>query len=378
MDLVNQLPVAASVRAAPVEGAPYRFGLVTAKATFRFDSSGRITQETQKPRPLLKTDEPTPFGLLPGDLQPRRDPAFEVMILGQAHAPRPTPSLTVALAVGDVRRELRVSGERVWHGQGPQAAMTRPQPFERMPLTWDRAFGGSHPVYVDRESIIDVSHPINKYGKGFDVEAMARSIAQSWKAPAGFPVLPGYQRALPNLEDPQKPVRSWDDSPEPTCWAPIPLEVPLRAGRLADEQAKRASRRGWPQAETDPLASIDGPPPDLEENYLRAHPDWVIALPPAGALVRLENLHADAAVIEFRLPQLHLVADWSINGGTGRLPLAPQVLMLLPEENTFYIVFRASFMFDFERGKERCLRLRSEKGWFQPARREPELSPAGR
>jgi len=116
MELANQTAIPAMVTAADSEGSPHRIGLLTAKATFRFDMQGRVELDTQGPFPLFSKDEKTPLGDLPSDLEPRADEKLEVILLGHAYAPKqfPLTALTAALSVGDVRREIAVFGDRTW------------------------------------------------------------------------------------------------------------------------------------------------------------------------------------------------------------------------------------------------------------------------
>jgi Uncharacterized protein conserved in bacteria (DUF2169) len=355
MRLVNQTAVPATVTTSDFEGSTQRIGLLTAKATFRFDSHGRIELEAQEPFPLLAQDEETPFGDLPADLQPRADASLEVIVLGHAYAPRerPVSTLTVALTVGKVRRELFVFGNRCWAANRKTAS--RPEPFTKMPLTYSRAFGGTVPVNLDRESVFDLSDACNKHGLGFDAERMARELGTLLKAPKGYPTLPDeYTRRLPNLEDPRALIARWEDAPLPLCWATVPIDVPVWTAR---------------QARENPAPS---PPPPLAEskrelptvvNY-RAHPDWVIPLPQTAPTIRLENLLAATPVLEMSMPDFGIVADYTINGRIGRRSLMPHTLVLLPDQGHFYLVYRLPFNFEFQAGDEREFRLRKEPRWY--------------
>src|SRR5688572_6835499 len=63
----------------------------------------------------------------------------EVLVAGHAHPPtRPAPQCAVRVQAGPVDKTVYVFGDRRWKGDRP----TEPEPFERMPLTWDRAYGG--------------------------------------------------------------------------------------------------------------------------------------------------------------------------------------------------------------------------------------------
>ncbi|HSN97582.1 MAG TPA: DUF2169 domain-containing protein, partial [Candidatus Nanopelagicales bacterium] len=117
-------------------------------------------------------------------------PATDVVLLGHAHARHATEA-QVVFRVGPVGKALRVVGDRSWVRSAGAVAPTRPLPFDRMPLTYERAFGG-----WDRSDPDPTKHtfePRNPVGVGF-------------RAPhARFEE--GVQ--LPNLEDPTDPLQRW-------------------------------------------------------------------------------------------------------------------------------------------------------------------------
>jgi hypothetical protein len=121
----------------------------------------------------------------------------DIIVLGHAYAPRPVTQLDVGFRVGSVQKVLRVFGDRTWGTFGPSA----PQPFVKMPLVYERAFGG-----VDQRS----AHPErdwewrNPVGVGF---AVSRENA------GGLPV--------PNIEYPDECASSWSDRPRPAGFGPI-------------------------------------------------------------------------------------------------------------------------------------------------------------
>ena len=354
MRLDNQTAVPATLTTSDFEGSSQRIGLLTAKATFRFDSHGRVELDTQEPFALLAQDEKTLWGDLPADLQPRADAALEVILLGHACAPRerPVAALTVALTVGKVRREILVFGDRSWAPN--RKAASRPTSFTNMPLTYSRAFGGTVPISLDKESVFDLSDTCNKHGLGFDAERMARDLGGLLKARPGFPTLPaGYVRRLPNLEDPRAPIARWADAPLPACWATVPIDVPIWAARQARE--KRAP----------PLAEIKRELPTVV--HYRAHPDWVIPLPASAPTLRLENLLAGTPILEMSMPNFGVAADYTVSGRTGRRSLIPHTLVLLPDQARFYVVYRLPFNFQFQPGDDREFWLRTEPKWFSGA-----------
>jgi hypothetical protein len=348
MHLVNQTPVPARLNVAEVGGFRQRVGSITAKATYRFDAAGPFALETAEPVPLFDRDVPTEYGLLPRDDLPRSDPVFEVILLGAAHAPggRPVTRQPVAVTVGRERRELVVFGDRTWQRQGSDLQISAPAPFTSMPLTYQRAFGGTCEVFIDREAAVPVSDPSNPVGRGFDPGPSAQALAEMMKPPAGFPTYDPVRR-LPNVEDPRALIRRWEDAPAPACWATVPLDSLVHLRRCTELSTDEGLA-----AKLAVKASL----------FHRAHPDWVIAVPPRGAAVVLEGL-SPRGPVTFRLPALRVLADWVVGARHGTSELAPQVLVLLPEEGRFYVVYRHVFHMAAQPRGERCVRLRLEEGW---------------
>jgi hypothetical protein len=88
--------------------------------------------------------------------------ATDVALVGFAIAPRPgTVRHQVAMRVGPVVQQAVVVGDRVWSGSGG----TDPQPFERVPLLWELAAGGTDLSPEDeRHHDMELRNPI---GRGF-------------------------------------------------------------------------------------------------------------------------------------------------------------------------------------------------------------------
>lgn len=347
MEVVNTSSVPVDVVIyAPPEGR--RTAIFTGKATFSFTDAGRVSLELDHPVPLWAEDEETELGLLPRDSLPRCDPMFEVILLGRAHAPhgQPVEQMMVTLAVGEERRWLTVFGNRVWVGEEREAAISAAEPFVTMPLTWQRAFGGKQGVLVDQESPIDVIDPTNPDGKGFDHIGQARQTAELFRPPPPYPQFDPV-RELPNLEDPHHPIERWEDAPLPACWAAARLDSAIVVERL------RRAREARP----DEPVTIGSP-----EFMHRAHPDWVIGLPPEGAPVEMDGL-LPTGPVRFRLPSLRVVLDARIGDEESRLELVPRALVLLPEEHRFYIVYRQFMTYLYDEDESRAVRVRLEQGW---------------
>lgn len=345
MDLINQTPVVCGLRVAPIEGSARRYGLLTAKATFTVDESGQAHLDTQAPYPLFDVDAPTPLGPLPSDAVPRRDHALEVLVLGSVHG-LGKPRQIVDLAVGAHRRNLLVTGDRHWLSYD---RISEPTPFATLPMSWGHAYGGSSECAIDADSIIDLEHPMNKYGRGFDAAKLAADIGMAFKAPAGYPRLPtGYRRVLPNIEDPRQPIQRWEDQPRPYCWAPIPTDIGVHVQRAHDHMTEHKDAMSAEAM--------------VEIVYHRAHPDWIIPVPDAESTVWLMGM-TPRVPWQFRLPSLRVLADYEYGPLTGTHELDPQLLMLLPDESRFYLVYRHFFTMETTSDMERSIRVRLAKGW---------------
>ncbi|MBL4682989.1 MAG: DUF2169 domain-containing protein [Nannocystaceae bacterium] len=353
MKLVNQTPVVADVQLSQEPGCDYKSGMLLAKATFGYDPTGRVWMIDQDPIPLYKEDEQTELGLLPGDYVPRDDPAFEVIVLGAAYSGRgPAPRRPVTLTVGEVTRQIMVFGDRTWNERRVgSATIGAPVPFTRIPLTYEFAFGGSVPANLDMDTVMDIEDRMNKYGRGFDATKLANDLAAAFKAPAGFPFLK-YERPLPNLENPAALIQDWNDAPDPHCWATIPTDI----GFMMSELIHHFEQHKWPlgRDRTTPMM------------YQRAHPDWIIDVPPAGAPIIMKGLHPEVDAVTFGLPQVRVLADFELGERTGTRELVPHMLMLLPDEQRFYIVYRHHFKMKTDPEMERSFRLRIEGGWYAP------------
>lgn len=133
----------------------------------------------------------------PGKSSVRREPevAFtkpgtDCVLQGHATAARPTTQVDVGFRIGALTKVARVTGDRRWESGLLGARMSPPQPFEKLPLVYERAFGG-----WDRSAAKEEHHqcePHNPVGTGF--------VAKKGKLVPGAP--------LPNIEDPREPQTS--------------------------------------------------------------------------------------------------------------------------------------------------------------------------
>jgi hypothetical protein len=90
-------------------------------------------------------------------------PGCDVVLIGQAWAPegRPAAEQYVVVSLAGRRKMVRVIGDRVWQRGGRPS---RPEPFQSMPLVYERAFGGMHKVSDNAPVLVEDRNPV---GVGF-------------------------------------------------------------------------------------------------------------------------------------------------------------------------------------------------------------------
>lgn len=147
------------------------------------------------------------------------------------------PKAEASLAVGSEVRRVRAFGPRVWReGVFGNLSPTSPLPFERVPMTWENAYGGTlvrKTSFVERDGRsylvpeYTTAYPHNADGLGFYLE---RGDA--------------LEKPLPSLEHPDMLIKSWDDKPHPVCFAPYPMNGGMRPMVLNEGDKVNLNRMG--------------------------------------------------------------------------------------------------------------------------------------
>lgn len=266
---------------------------VVLKATFHFDARGQLTPAPEQ-QPLQKSlnfyGEPGQSSLkYDVDLLPAR-PATDVVLLGHAVAPhdQPVTSLEVGLSVGSLQKRLQVFGDRVWKREGLKLVPSQPTAFTRMPLVWERAFGGS--------SSRDALRPVSSASGS---RTGATVVPTDIKNPVGVGIYTREADAegkpLPNLEDPRNLLRNWLISPPPTNLGPIAPTWPTRLRHAGTYDAL------W-RKERMPLL-----PTDFDPRYYQCAPDdqQVPGYLKGGETVELRHLTPERT-LQLTVPRLPL------------------------------------------------------------------------
>jgi hypothetical protein len=201
----NKTPFKGTISLFPdVHGIDTMFAIV--KGTFSIGSDARLNVADEQVPVIMAPKyhgDPASSSLAEASDLSLMKPSTDVLVLGDACAPkgRPAYAVDVSVSVGPVRHAARVVGDRIWETDGLSYRATPPQSFLTVPLMWERAFGGR-----DKTDKGVREEPRNPAGTGFRMSNGHESIE-------GL--------ALPNIEDPRDPVISWKHRPDPVCFAPI-------------------------------------------------------------------------------------------------------------------------------------------------------------
>jgi hypothetical protein len=171
------------------------------KATLAITDDGRCMLADEQV-PLNLTGEP--WGEAPEQSSYKYEPevaftkpATDVVMIGHAYASRhDTKEMIVGLRVGPVSKEVLVCGDRLWFKTMGSVAMSGSVHFEKIPLLYERAFGGWDRDHQDpRKHSCEARNPV---GTGY-------------RGAGGF--VEGLR--VPNLEDPHTRIKSLGDRPPP-------------------------------------------------------------------------------------------------------------------------------------------------------------------
>lgn len=295
--------------------------LLVVKATFALGEQERgvpLLAAEQVPVTLVDEylGEPGQSSLLrPSDLVPEK-PGAEVLLSGHLVPQRAGLGVAdFALQLGTVQKQVRVFGDRVWEKAIFGHRASAPAPLARIPIAWERAFGGVDDTTQER-------FEPNPIGAGF--------LGKKTKAkPVGAPV--------PNFIDPRAPVE-----------APGHEGRAVGFGALAPAWIERRQHAGtyddaWLQ-NTSPFL-----PDDFDPRYFLSAPrDQLLAQPLVGGeRGRISGLAPPAGArppvageLDFTVPRVRLQLEVMMNSELVALPAVCDTLTIDLDAHTLMLVWR--------------------------------------
>ncbi len=286
--------------------------LVIAKATFHRRGQKLLRADDQVPVRLA--DVPTDAAAIeagrqssvryPSDVGGEK-PGADVVIVGGAVSPKPVTSLDLAIRAPGLSVTLRVHGERVYTKAALGLKFGPSAPFERSPVTYERAYGGTS----QDGSVVDWRNPV---GRG-----VHHHRAELDGAPA------------PCVEDPAHPVEAVRDS-VPVGFGALPtFWVPRRDFAGTMDSAWKAARMPLPPLDFDPRF------------HQVAHPSLQVARPLVEGDVLATHGMSNEPLFDVTVPSLSLVAHCRFSASAAvTLPLLLDTALLEPEEGRVEFTYR--------------------------------------
>lgn len=292
--------------------------LVAVKGTFVVDgTTGSLRlhehQEEVHQAPKFRKDSEPSSLEYDTDLCLSKD-ATDVLVEGYALSPdaRHVRRLDVSLSIEGKEKRLRVTGDRVWRRGLLGLVPSSPTPFVKMPIVYERAYGGADSRSGRGHGRWEERNPI---GRGFYVRRR-RAI--------GMP--------LPNVEYPQSRVRRWRDDPRPAGFGPI-------AGHWKPRVSYGGTFDSAWERDQAPLL-----PKDFDDRFYQAAPldQQVPGHLKGGEVIVVQNM-SPGGRFEFRVPRISLGIMTEFEQGPNVHGNARiHTLCIYPSEEKFTVTWQTS------------------------------------
>jgi len=294
-----------------------------------WDDSGRL-QESPSPAQPDHDEASTAW-------KPFTDIVVEGHIYSQGG---PRQSVIASLEIGNVTRRIRATGDRqILRTAGICCEWSPPVPFERLPLTAARAYGGfderaslaarelaelpEELAGIEPEMVSAFAYPRNRAGRGF-------LMADGGSVNIG--------RAVPNLDDPEDPVEEdrllrhgpddWVDAPVPAHWGWVDMHTFPRTLLLGERIALGRTTRRVREVELGALALADLEAPPRERWDLHNYLPLALLADPRGLLAAAPGMATQRILGGEPIRLLHMEPD--VAERTLELPTTPPTIRIRP------------------------------------------------
>jgi len=242
--------------------------------------------------------------------------ATDIVLNGHAYAPqnRAAAYVDVSLQVDDRINSRRVFGNRYWTKSANNWHMTPAEKFQRLPLTYENAYGGFdlRPDPTGEQTF----NAYNPVGKGH--------LSHRKKEP-------DEGLALPNIENPDKLIQHWQDRPRPVGFGFISAHWQPRLGFAGTYDADWEKNRL-------PLL-----PDDFDHRfYNTAHPDFISEkILMGGEIIRIKNV-TEAGELAFTLPILASSVAVKMHGESKLFQLMLDTVLIEPNARRVCLTWRVA------------------------------------
>ncbi len=314
LQLQNRTPFESSFSVFPnIDGVDTLF--VNVKATFLLGQKIRLADQQIPPSDVDDYyDDPLTSSLKSASDAHIGKNCTDIIMQGGACAPEGNKvrAIDVRLSIGDVGKTVRVFGNRYWQ----QGSISEPEPFEFMPLVYERAYGGS----LDEQDEGAESYDKNPVGVGFAVTRSGKPVDGS---------------ALPNLETPHALIAKPGDMPEPAGFSYVAPYWKPRAQYAGTYDHK------WEENRAPYL------PEDFNQRFLQVAPSDQIypGVIRGGEPVEIEGMHPKGK-IQFVVPSVSMACRVEVKDREVDIPFITETLLIQPNDLKVSLVWKASFVGD--------------------------------
>jgi hypothetical protein len=297
-----------------MDGTGSEMLLVVVKATFTL-GDGPTALVPEQPPPVRAdayAGEPDATSLVSAAEMMLFKPAADVVVRGSAFTPRGRGSeALVSLELGPIRKVIRVVGDRTWKdARGNE--VSAPQSFVEMPVVYERAFGGR-----DGSAAPPESWPENPVGIGFRSQSSRASLKGA---------------LLPNLEDPNRPLRRAGDRVPACAFGPIaPFWSPRVELAGTYDATWMKKRMPFLPDDFDPRFHQVAPRDQVLPGYLTG-----------GETVSVLGMRAEGGTFTVTLPPLAPEVVVRVAGERHLLPVHCDTLTVDTRSRTFSLLARAT------------------------------------
>lgn len=287
--------------------------IVAVKGTFNILPDGEVVLADQQLDPLIVPEYNGEDGL--SSLRYEADligakPTTDIVINGTAYAPygRPSSDFLIEVRIGQLRKVLRVRGDRYWerNGKGVSAA----EPVVQVPLIYERAYGGYDGADPDpKNQRLDTRNPV---GCGVVADQISR---------AGR-MLPSFEYPEGKLEEAGPAGFGAIDS----FWSPR-REFCGTYDAVWERDRKPLLPDDW-----DPRSRLCSPPDQQSKSHLHG-----------GDRVELTNL-TPGGRLEFQLPRVHLGFSTRIHKNTEEHRGQLSTVVIEPDNQRVLMVWVSSLL----------------------------------
>ena len=288
-------------------------------------ASWRIPAEGQRPKPIEAIDfcysdkytgESGLSAMVYGNDFALHKPACDIIFDACAHSSKPVKELMAGFQLGAIKKVIRVHGTRHWKQRLGMLFLSDAEPFTKMPLHYDNAFGGCLVHKPDDANSAVDTYLVNPVGTGWATTRTRRQLTN--------------QRAA-SLEFPDDAIKNALGNHRPAALGAIGSHWQQRS------QFAGTMNEHW-QKNVFPFL-----PEDFDARFHQVAPqDQQMPYPTSGEQVVLINLMENRPRVEFQLPGIGsmpvriLRKDYS----SELLQAVADTVFFEPDENRFSVVWR--------------------------------------